>query len=138
MTQRQEIPSDVAPAVGADPCTGQPIGRWPLSDPFPAMLCDLDLRRVTGYGHSWFYILKAKGAFRFLEARPALAGPGRTLYSGHLVAQWARGELGSSRYFQSAAKRGADVVPVAGRRPGRPRNGPAGSPSPVHDGSVVR
>lgn len=114
------------------------IGRWPLDVPFPAVLRDCDLMRVTPWGHSRFYILKAKGVFRFLEVRPALAS-GSTLYSGHLVAQWARGELGASKYFQAAAKRGADVTPVAGPRRGRPRKSPSSVPAAVaHEGSVAR
>lgn len=96
------------------------IGCWPIDEPFPAVLRDIDLRRVVPYGHSRFYTLKKKGAFHFLEMRPALSAD-RTLYSGHLVRQWTRGELGASRYFQKAAQRSADVVPMAGRRPGRPR-----------------
>ncbi len=98
----------------------QRIGRWPLDVPFPATLRDTELMQVTGHGHSWFYILKGKGVFRFLEVRPALSAGG-TLYSGHLVRQWSRGELGASKYFQSAAKRGLDVAPAAGPRRGRPR-----------------
>ncbi len=100
--------------------TFETIGRWPLSEPFPAVLRDLELRRVTGYGKSRFYMLKAQGVFRFLELRPSLA-QGNTLYSGLLVTQWARGELGSSRYFQSASKRGAEMPMASRGRTGRPR-----------------
>lgn len=113
------------------------VGRWPLDVPLPATLRDCDLMRVIGKRPTQFYALKARGVFRFLELRPALVSAS-TLYSGHMVRQWTRGELGHSRYFQAAAKRTADVTPIAGRRPGRPRKGGANqSISVLHDAGSV-
>lgn len=79
------------------------IGCWPLSEPFPAVLRDRDLMRVLDLKHSRFYLRKAAREFDFLLVRPQL--PNVTLYSGKLVEQWTRGELGESRYFQAARRR---------------------------------
>ena len=81
----------------------EPLGCWPLSEPFPTLLTDRDLMRVVGLRHSAYYARRSAGAFTFLIARPLL--PGLTRYSGRLVERWVRGELGESRFFQGARRR---------------------------------
>lgn len=81
-----------------------PIGCWPLNEPIPVVLRDRDLMKVLGLQHSAYGLRKKAGAFEFLKLRPQPAG-GYTLYSGRLVEQWVRGELGESRYFQGARRR---------------------------------
>ncbi len=78
------------------------IGCWPLDEPFPAVLRDVDLMRVLGIGRTRFFQLKKAGRFDRLIARPALTKS--TRYSGALVKAWAQGELSESRYFQGARR----------------------------------
>ncbi len=80
------------------------IGRWPVDEPLPAVLHDRDLMRVLGIKHSRFYARKKTGEFEFLQLRPQ-PKDGGTLYSGHLVTRWTRGELGESRYFQAPRRK---------------------------------
>lgn len=80
-----------------------PIGAWPLDAPFPVVLHDRDLMRVLGLKHSRYGARKAAGEFEFLKLRPQPKG--YTVYSGRLVSQWVRGELGESRFFQGARRR---------------------------------
>lgn len=80
-----------------------PIGAWPLDEPFPAVLRDPDLMKVLGLRHSAYGKRKARGDFEFLKLRPQPQG--NTLFSGRLVQQWVRGELGESRFFQGARRR---------------------------------
>jgi len=77
--------------------TSDAIGAWPLDKPFPVVLRDRDLMTVLGLKHSRYAMRKKSGEFKFLELRPQPKG--WTLYSGRLVQQWVRGELGESRYF---------------------------------------
>jgi len=84
--------------------TATAIGAWPLEEPFPVVLRDADLMRVLALKHSRFYLRKKAGDFDFLMVRPQPKGLA-TLYSGRLVEQWTRGELGESRFFQAARRR---------------------------------
>lgn len=83
----------------------------------PLTLCDRDLMTIIGRGATAFYKRKARGEFAFLELRPQLSDS-NTIYSGHLVTKWLRGELVAPRFFGRATSERP-----APRRPGRPRKG---------------
>jgi hypothetical protein len=67
------------------------VGYWPLTEPFPALLTDSQLRRVLGIGRAYFFRLKAQGRFSPLVALPRLVNA--TRYSGELVRRYVSGDL---------------------------------------------
>lgn len=86
----------------------------------PLTLRDSDLMAIVGLAHSAFYKRKARREFAFLELRPQLPNS-NTVYSGHLVGQWLRGEIPCEqprRFF------GRATPSLVAKRPvGRPRKG---------------
>ncbi len=135
---RQPVPAcDPQPLCAQDAADqATPLGYWPID--IPVTLRDRDLMPIVRMKHSKFYTRKAAGDFRFLEVTPQLPNS-HTLYSGHLVTKWLRGELrqdipapaAPSRFF-----RRAQAVASPKGRPGRPRKGHHSGPVLVHAPSL--
>jgi hypothetical protein len=79
------------------------VGYWPLSEPFPALLKDRQLRRVLGVGHSYFFRLKKQGRYDALMVLPRLVNG--TRYSGELVRRYVSGDLAAVHTVKRREKR---------------------------------
>lgn len=104
--------------LGSAHVTDQPaqqVGRWPLDEPFPAVLRDIDFIRALGCSSDHFYRRKARREFACFELDSPYAG--RTEYSGQLVATWLQTGERPRRFFKGAVR--AAVVRTG--KPGRPR-----------------
>lgn len=116
--EAQAIASPADQPLGGAHVADQPpqqVGRWPIGEPFPAVLRDLDFIRALGCSSDHFYRRKATREFVCFELETPHAG--RTEYSGHLVATWLQTGERPRRFFKGAAR--AAVVRTG--KPGRPR-----------------